>query len=166
MEQYIQPLSDALKLNPELSAKIIVVISGIFTAMAGFYVYLQEQAKNVLREKGEVQKTRADVCEDEKRDMSTQIETVQQLVRSRTELAGELSKLSMELDKLKRKNFDLENLQNIQDNLDQLKTMIEGDIEDINQAIATQEDRRQIFKKAQKAQKKKVSTAFLRQKKD
>ena len=158
MDKLIQPLSDVLKQYPDLSAKIIVIVSAIFTGIATAYVVLQEQAKGTLKERFETQKRQTETCEDDRKKMSGQIEKIQEIVQSKTELTLNLERLNEEVNKLKRKNFDIESklqLTKLQENLNQMITANQADVTAIKKAILTQEDRRSAFRKAREDQKKK-----------
>jgi predicted RNase H-like nuclease (RuvC/YqgF family) len=165
MDKLIQPLSDVLKQYPDLSAKIIVIVSAIFSALATAYVFLQEQAKGTLRERLETQRQQAVTYEDDRKRMSEQIEKIQEIVQSKTELTLNLERLNEETNELKRKNLDMEGelqLARLQENLNQMIAANQADVTAIKKAILTQEDRRSAFRKVRKDQKKKNIFSLFR----
>lgn len=158
MDKLIQPLSDVLKQYPDLSAKIIVIVSAIFTGIATAYIFLQEQAKSTLKERFETQKQQTKTCEDDRQKMAGQIEKIQEITQSKMELALNLERLNEELNELKRRNFDMESelqIAKLQENLNQMITENQADVTAIEKAILTQEDRRNAFRKARANQRKK-----------
>ncbi|MEM1251424.1 MAG: hypothetical protein AAGI69_03240 [Cyanobacteria bacterium P01_H01_bin.21] len=157
MDKLIQPLSDVLKQYPELSAKVIVIISTIFTSIATAYIFLQEQAKKALKDRLEGYK-------DTKEDLSGSLEKIRQLNKLKLDLETNLEKSKREIEKLKVENLDLETQQKLSDlqgKLFQMVVSTQNDIKNLDRAIATQDDRMRVFRASRKRQRKNIFASLF-----
>jgi predicted RNase H-like nuclease (RuvC/YqgF family) len=160
MDKLIQPLTDILRQYPDFSAKIILIISVIFSVLATAYIALQEQAKSVLKERLETQKNRAEIYASDQNRISEQSKKIQELVGSKMQLILILERLDKEMNEVKRKNIDLETGQQfskIQEGITKMITANQADVEAVTKAISTQEDRRKAFRASRKEQNKKFN---------
>ncbi len=153
MSKLIQPLSDLLKQYPDISAGAIAIISFILTLLAGFCVFLFQQ-------KIDLEKSRFNSCEDSRKEMLGQIDKAKEIIQKNTESALKFEEINELVKELERQNLDLksrEKLDELQNNMNQMISTFKGDLEYINKAISTQEDRRNIFRKSGQKQTKKFS---------
>lgn len=137
MERLIQPLSDILKNHPDDSAKIIVILSMVFTAIAGASVFLMKTQLDIEKKQSELRK------EDKKR-LEEQDQKIRQMLESQRQSLDNLNELQKKLDKLERVNLDLETSLKLTQQREVVCQMIEAtqsNIKDVEGAILTKEDR-------------------------
>ncbi len=150
MDKLIQPLSDILKRYPDDSAKVIVILSAIFSIFAGFYEFMKSQY--IINLKADF-----DRCENERKQVLEDRDKIKQIFESEQNLIKQLREVNHEVEELKQKCFDFETqqkLKKLQVGVNQMINTIESNVKDIKKAISTQDDRRDVFKKAYKKRNK------------